>query len=124
MYSFDARTVFSITHFLGKSFYVLSSSIELNVSVTPAVEVSIAITKTKEFTSVINSVASSSPTMTITGSPKGTLIGVESSKEANTTVSFYAASFTSTVLPSEQVSVQPTAALTVKPTTTSSINGK
>ena len=115
---------FSITHFLGKSFYVLSSSMELNVNVTPAVEVSIAITKTKEVTSVINSVVSSVPSMTITGSPKGTLIGVEPSKGANPTVLFYAASFTSTVLPSEQVSVQPTAALTVKPTTTSSINGK
>ena len=95
----------------------------LYVNVTSAVEVSIALTATKGFSSVINSVVSPGPTVTV-GSPDGTLIEVQPSKGAHTAVSFDAASFTSTVLLSAQVSVQPTPVLTVKSTTTPSLKGK
>ena len=95
----------------------------LYVNVTSAVEVSIALTATKGFSSVINSVVSPGPTVTV-GSPKKTLIEAQPSKGAHTAVSFDAASFTSMALSLPQVSVQPTPALTVKPTATSSVNGK
>lgn len=102
---------------------MLSSSMVLNVNVTSAVKVSIAVTTTKGFSSLLNLVVSQGPTITV-GSPNGTLITVKASQRANTAVSLDAASFMSTVLPSAQVSVLPTAALTVKPTTTSTVNGE
>ena len=78
---------------------------------------------TLRFSSVINSVASPGPTITVR-SPNRTFMVVKASQSANTVALLNAASFTSTVLPSAQVSVEPTAALTVKATTTSSVNGK
>jgi len=63
------------------------------------------------------------PTMTV-GSPKRSSIVVQASIRAATSGSSGPASFTSRALPSVQVSVEPTAVSTVKPTTTSSVNGK
>ena len=116
---FKPEVLFSIA--LGKSSDALSSSMVLNVTVISAVKVTIAIT-TEGFSSVINSVVSPGPKITVRA-PNRTLM-VKASQSASTAVSLDVASFTSTVLPSAQVSLQPTAALTVKPTTTSSVNGK
>ena len=82
-----------------------------------------AIRATQRFSAVINSVVSSGPTITVR-SPNRTFMVVKATQSANTEASLDAASFTSTVLPLAQVSVQATAALTVKPTTTSSVNGE
>ena len=123
-YSFNARNlVFSISHFLGKSSEALSSSMVVNVTVTSAEEVSGATTTTEGFSSVVTSMVLPGPTMTV-GSPKRSSIVVQASIRAATSGSSGPASFTSRALPSVQVSVEPTAVSTVKPTTTSSVNGK
>ena len=114
---------FSIAHFLGKSSEALSSSMVINAAVTSAEEVSGATTTTEGFYSVVTSMVSPGPTITV-GSPNGSSIAVQASPSAATPGSSGATSFMSTTLRSVQVSVEPTAASTVKLTTTSSVIGK
>ena len=126
IHSFNARNlVFSIAHFLGKNSEALSSSMVVNVIVTSAVEVSgaIIITTTEGFSSVVTSMVSPGVTITV-GSSNRSSIAVQASPSATTPGSSGATSFTSRALPSVQVSVEPTAASTVKLTTISSVNGK
>ena len=106
-----------------------SSSMTVNGTITSAVEVSSAITTTEGFSRVITSmVLPPLPPSTITvGSLKGTSIGVQASSTTSIPGLSGAASFTSTALPTAQLSelsVKSITAATVKPTTTSSVNGK
>ena len=96
----------------------------VKVAVTLALQpVSSAITTTEGFSRVTTSMISPRPTITV-GSLNGTSIGVQASSTTTIPGSSGAASFTTTALPIVPFSVNSITAATVKPTTTSSVNGK
>ena len=104
---------FSIVHFLGKSPVVQTSL------VPSVVEVSSALTTAKGISSVITPVASSSATKTEHQLHNRMSLAVQTFPSATTQGWSGAGSFSLTVLPSVQVSVEPTTTIT-----TSSLNGE